>query len=102
MERLDAGASLETYDCPGGEELFLLSGDLTDEAGSYKPGAWMRIPAGSRHRLSSDAGAVYRAKRGHLNSINDANPMTRRCPADSPPRRTATADEHDGADASVP
>lgn len=66
MERLDAGASLQAYDCPGGEELFLLSGGLTDEAGSYKAGAWMRIPAGSRHRLSSDAGAVYWVKRGHL------------------------------------
>jgi anti-sigma factor ChrR (cupin superfamily) len=66
MERLDAGASLETYDCPGGEELLLLSGDLTDEAGSYKTGAWMRIPPGSRHRLSSDTGAVFWVKRGHL------------------------------------
>lgn len=73
MERLDAGTSLQAYDCPGGEELFLLSGDLTDEAGSYKAGAWMRIPAGSRHGLSSDAGAVYWAKRGHLNGMNDAN-----------------------------
>ena len=66
MERLDAGAGLPAYDCPGGEELFLLSGDLTDEAGSYEACTWMRIPAGSRHRLKSDAGAVYWVKRGHL------------------------------------
>jgi anti-sigma factor ChrR (cupin superfamily) len=68
MERLDAGASLPAHDCPGGEELFLLSGDLVDEDGSYKAGAWMRLPAGSRHRLSSEAGAVYWVKRGHLNN----------------------------------
>jgi anti-sigma factor ChrR (cupin superfamily) len=67
MERLDAGARLPAYDCPGGEELLLLSGDLTDEAGSHRAGAWMRIPAGARHRLSSQAGAVYWVKRGHLN-----------------------------------
>lgn len=66
MERLDAGASLQAYDCPGGEELFLLSGDLADEAGSYRAGTWMRIPAGSTHSLSSNGGAVYWVKRGHL------------------------------------
>lgn len=68
MERLDAGASLQAYDCPGGEELLLLSGDLTDEAGSYKAGTWTRIPAGSWQRLSSDAGAIYWVKRGHLSA----------------------------------
>jgi anti-sigma factor ChrR (cupin superfamily) len=66
MERLDAGASLPPYDCPGGEELLLLSGVLTDEAGSYKAGTWMRSPPGSRHRLGSAAGAVYWVKRRHL------------------------------------
>ena len=66
MERLDAGISLPPYDCPGGEELLLLTGELTDEAGTYRAGAWIRNPPGSRRRLSSGAGAVYWAKRGHL------------------------------------
>ncbi|MGB0087177.1 MAG: cupin domain-containing protein [Rhodomicrobiaceae bacterium] len=66
MERLGAGASLPAYDCPGGEELFLLSGDLADEQRSYAAGTWMRNPAGCRHGLASRAGAVYWVKRGHL------------------------------------
>ena len=44
MERLDAGASLQAYDCSGGEELLLLSGDLTDEAGSYTAGRGCAFP----------------------------------------------------------
>ncbi len=66
MERLEAGAHLSPYDCPGGEELLLLSGDLTTEAGTHRAGTWMRSPAGSRQHLSSQGGATYWVKRGHL------------------------------------
>lgn len=66
MERLDAGASLPSYDCPGGEELLLLAGDLTDDGGSYEAETWMRRPPGSRYALQSATGALYWVKRGHL------------------------------------
>ncbi len=66
MERLAVGASLPDYDCPGGEELFLVSGDLVDEQRSYEAGSWIRNPTGYRHGLSSKSGAVYWVKRGHL------------------------------------
>jgi anti-sigma factor ChrR (cupin superfamily) len=66
MERLAAGASLPAYECPGGEELFLLTGDLADERQAYGPRSWIRNPPGSRHGLASKTGAVFWVKRGHL------------------------------------
>jgi anti-sigma factor ChrR (cupin superfamily) len=68
MERLKAGARLPAYECPGGEELLLLEGDLADDAGTYRAQSWMRSPPGSGHGLRSDAGALYWVKRGHLAS----------------------------------
>jgi anti-sigma factor ChrR (cupin superfamily) len=66
MERLGAGVKLAEAACPGGEEIFVLSGVLTDEHGTYGPGTWIRNPAGFRHSLESGAGTTYWAKRGHL------------------------------------
>jgi len=66
IERFAAGAQPAEMDCPGGEEMFILSGDLRDEHGSYRAGTWIRNPAGFRRRLGSNNGATYWAKRGHL------------------------------------
>jgi anti-sigma factor ChrR (cupin superfamily) len=66
LEQLDAGADQGMMDCPGGEEIFLLSGDLRDEFGTYRAGTWIRSPAGFRRRLGSIDGATYWVKRGHL------------------------------------
>lgn len=66
MERLKSGASLPAYKCPGGEELLLLAGDLSDEAGTYSAPSWVRSPPGSRRSLRSENGALYWVKRGHL------------------------------------
>ena len=66
LERLAPGAHLPAVDCPGGEEIFLLSGSLQDEYGSYGAGAWIRNPAGFRRSLESPEGATYWVKRGHL------------------------------------
>ena len=75
MERLRAGAILPVMDCPGGEEIFVLSGDLLDEHGAYGPGTWIRNPAGYRRSLKSKGGATYWAKRGHLRAkASDASP----------------------------
>ena len=66
LERLAAGAALPSTRHAGGEELFLLSGTLADDHGRYRPGTWIRNPAGSSSRLGSPEGAVFWAKRGHL------------------------------------
>jgi anti-sigma factor ChrR (cupin superfamily) len=66
MERLDAGAVLPAMSCAAGEEIFVLSGELRDEQGSYGPGTWIRNPAGYRRSLGSGPGVTYWAKRGHL------------------------------------
>ena len=66
IERLDAGARLAASDCAGGEELFILSGDLADERGRYGRNTWIRNPSGLRRSLTSQGGAVYWAKRGYL------------------------------------
>lgn len=66
MERLGAGAKLAQMECPGGEEIFVVSGDLADEHGTYGAGTWMRNPARYRRSFKTNGGATYWAKRGHL------------------------------------
>ena len=43
MERLRPGVELPEMECPGGEEIFVLSGDLGDD-GLYRSGTWIRTP----------------------------------------------------------
>ena len=66
MERLRAGAELSEADCSGAEEIFVVSGDLGDDQGTYGLGTWIRNPTGYRCRLKSVGGATYWAKRGHF------------------------------------
>lgn len=66
MERLLPGATLAAMECEGGEEIFVLSGDLADEHGRYPRHSWIRNPDGFRRSLRSDGGAVFWVKRGHL------------------------------------
>ena len=69
IERLDAGTSLPAVDCRGGEEIFVLSGGLADEQGEFRSGTWIRNPPGYRRGLKSTGGAVFWAKRGHLDAV---------------------------------
>jgi len=69
IERLDPGTSQPATDCRGGEEIFVLSGDLADENGEYSSGTWIRNPPGHRRSLKSARGAVFWAKRGHLDAV---------------------------------
>jgi anti-sigma factor ChrR (cupin superfamily) len=66
LERLQPGTALEEVDCPGGEEIFILSGDLHDAHGQYGKGTWIRNPPTFRRALGSTGGATYWVKRGHL------------------------------------
>lgn len=66
MERLAPGTRVAPYPCDGGEEILVLDGMLSDEAGTYGAGTWVRNPSGSHHGLSSEDGCRFWAKRGHL------------------------------------
>jgi anti-sigma factor ChrR (cupin superfamily) len=66
LERLAAGVALPAVECRGGEEIFLVSGDLVDASGSYVAGSWIRNPPGYRRSLRSVNGATFWSKRGHL------------------------------------
>ena len=70
LEQLLPGARLTETDRPGGEEIFVLSGELSDRHGSYGAGTWIRSPAGWRSGLGSSNGATYWAKRGHLRPMS--------------------------------
>lgn len=51
----------------GGEEIFVLSGTLYDEHGSYPEGTWIRSPHLSQHHpFTKDDGAIIYVKTGHL------------------------------------
>ncbi len=69
LERLKEGAWNGEVDCPDGEEIFILSGDLADEHGIYRAGTWIRNPPGYRRSLKSQGGATYWVKRGHLRPL---------------------------------
>jgi anti-sigma factor ChrR (cupin superfamily) len=66
LERLAARATLPRTKCDGGEEIFLLTGTLADDYGHYGAGTWIRSPVGSHSQFSSQEGALFWAKRGHL------------------------------------
>jgi anti-sigma factor ChrR (cupin superfamily) len=70
LERLETGTNHIEVDCPGGEEIFILSGDLRDEYGTYRAGTWIRNPAGFRRNLGSGSGTIYWVKRGHLRPMS--------------------------------
>jgi anti-sigma factor ChrR (cupin superfamily) len=70
LERLPPGTLPTEADQPGGEEIFVLSGEVSERHGSYGAGTWIRNPAGSRSGFGSKDGATYWAKRGHLRPMS--------------------------------
>lgn len=49
----------------GGEEIFILEGELSDERGRYGPGTWVRFPVGLTHTpTSSAAGCMMLVREG--------------------------------------
>jgi anti-sigma factor ChrR (cupin superfamily) len=50
----------------GGEEIFVLSGELFDEYGRYPPGTWLRSPHNSEHCPYTEQDTVLWVKTGHL------------------------------------
>ena len=66
LMRLAPGTVLPSHDHPGGEELFVLDGELADQNGRYPTGTWLRNPPGSSHEVSSKTGCTFWLKLGHL------------------------------------
>jgi anti-sigma factor ChrR (cupin superfamily) len=64
--RLAAGVELGHNTHPGGEEMFVLDGVFSDEAGDYPAGTWIRHPDASEHRPFSKSGCTLFVKAGHL------------------------------------
>jgi anti-sigma factor ChrR (cupin superfamily) len=66
LVRFAPGARVAEDPHPGGEEVFVLEGVLSDEFGDYPAGTWIRQPAGSAHAPFSREGCVIYVKEGHL------------------------------------
>lgn len=68
LVRLPAGEQLATHARRGGQEIYVISGELIDDFGRYPAGNWIRSPDIS-HRISyvERETVIYR-KAGHLNS----------------------------------
>lgn len=64
-----AGASLHV-DAPGGIELLVLSGGLTEGGDALRPGSWLRLPEGRPLAAAAGAdGATLWMKTGHLRFV---------------------------------
>ncbi len=66
MQRLDSGTPLADIACPGGEEIFVISGELADADGAYAPATWIRNPPGFRRSGTVGRSALFWVKSGHL------------------------------------
>jgi anti-sigma factor ChrR (cupin superfamily) len=72
LERWDPGAAPGTVAYEQGAEIFVLEGELADEAGSYPAGCWLRLPAGARHDPRSERGCTLYVKRSGLPYLRSA------------------------------
>lgn len=68
LVELDAGVTVPHHDHPGGEEVFVLDGDINDADGRYPAGTWFRLPAGSAHAPWTESGCRLYVRVGHLSA----------------------------------
>jgi anti-sigma factor ChrR (cupin superfamily) len=64
LERFAPGTPAGMREYPDGAEIFVLAGELRDEAGRFGAGTWIRFPKAAAHRPSSDSGCEIYIKRG--------------------------------------
>lgn len=60
--KFDAGASYPLHDHPGGEEIFVLEGDIKLGKDELKAGDYLFTAVGNRHRVSTKNGCVVLLK----------------------------------------
>lgn len=66
LVRWPAGEIFQPHRHVGGEEIFVISGELKDEHGSYPSGTWLRSPHGSEHLPYVEEDTLIWVKVGHL------------------------------------
>lgn len=64
--RLAPGATVPAREAAGGEEIFVMEGEVADELGDYAAHTWVRTPPGARPALTSAGAATLYRKSGHL------------------------------------
>jgi anti-sigma factor ChrR (cupin superfamily) len=70
--RYAAGASFASHLHELGEEILVLEGTLSDEAGDYGPGTYLKNPPGSRHAPFSENGCLLFVKLRHMDPADSA------------------------------
>ncbi len=66
LVRLPAGERPQPHEHDGGEEIYVISGELIDEHGRYPAGSWVRCPHMSYHSPHVEQDTLLWAKIGHL------------------------------------
>ena len=66
LVRWPAAERFQSHSHLGGEEIYVISGELRDEHGSYPQGTWIRSPHVSRHAPFVDEDTLIWVKVGHL------------------------------------
>lgn len=64
-----AGEQFKQHTHPGGEEIYVIKGELIDEHGSYPAGTWIRSPHMSRHTPYVNEETLLWVKVGHLPAV---------------------------------
>ena len=66
LVRWPAGERFQEHRHVGGEEIYVISGELKDEQGSYPAGSWIRSPHLSQHFPFTEEQTLIWVKVGHL------------------------------------
>lgn len=66
MIRWPAGLKIPSHSHVGGEEVYVIEGQFSDEFGSYPAGTWVRLPDSSKHAPVADEDTLIWIKLGHL------------------------------------
>lgn len=61
-----AGSQFPTHRHQGGEEIYVIRGELIDEHGRYPAGTWLRNPPNSQHQRHVETDTLVWIKVGHL------------------------------------
>jgi anti-sigma factor ChrR (cupin superfamily) len=66
LVRWPAGENFQLHGHFGGEEIYVIEGELIDEHGHYPAGTWIRSPHLSRHNPRVEVDTLIWVKTGHL------------------------------------
>jgi anti-sigma factor ChrR (cupin superfamily) len=66
--RCPAGERLNMQAHKGGDEIYVISGELIDDLGHYPSGSWIRSPDMNEHNPCVERETLLFVKTGHLNS----------------------------------